>query len=65
MTGVKVNKILFFQDLSDRNLENRNISNLSMKQEGKTLNNQNFNGIKDEEVRSIFENINKKLYENN
>ena len=65
VTCVKVNKILFFQDLSDRNLENRNISNLSMKQEGKTLNNQNFNGIKDEEVRSIFENINKKLYENN
>ena len=65
VTGVKVTKILFFQDLSDRNLENRNISNLSMKQEGKTLNNQNFNGIKDEEVRSIFENINKKLYENN
>lgn len=65
VTGVKVNKILFFQDLSDSNLENRNISNLSMKQEGKTLNNQNFNGIKDEEVRSIFENINKKLYENN
>ena len=65
LTGGKVNKILFFQDLSDRNLENRNISNLSMKQEGKTLNNQNFNGIKDEEVRSIFENINKKLYENN
>ena len=65
VTGVKVNKILFFQDLSDRNLENRNISNLSMKQEGKNLNNQNINGIKDEEVRSIFENINKKLYENN
>ncbi len=65
VTGLKVNKILFFQDLSDRNLENRNISNLSMKQEGKTLNNQNFNGIKDEEVRSIFENINKNLYENN
>ena len=65
VTGVKVNKILFFQDLSDRNLENRNISNFSMKQEGKTLNNQNFNGIKDEELRYIFENINKKLYENN
>ena len=65
VTGVKVNKILFFQDLYDKNLENSNISNLSMKQEGKTLNNQNFNGIKDEEVRSIFENINKKLYENN
>ena len=65
VTGVKVNKILFFQDLSERNLENSKISNLSTKQEGKTLNNQNFNGIKDEEVRSIFENINKKLYENN
>ena len=63
--GVKVNKILFFQDLSDKNLENSNISNLSMKAEGKTLNNQKFNDIKDEEVRSIFENINKKLYENN
>ena len=34
-----------------------------MKAEGKTLNNQKFNDIKDEEVRSIFENINKKLYE--
>ena len=65
VTGVKVNKILFFQDLSDKNLENSNISNLSMKAEGKTLNNQKFNDIKDEEVRSIFENINKKLYENN
>ena len=65
VTGVKVNKILFFQDLSDRNSENSNISKLSMKEEGKTLNNQNLNGIKDEEVRSIFENINKKLYENN
>ncbi len=63
--GVKVNKILFFQDLSDKNLENSNISNLSMKVEGKTLNNQKLNDIKDEEVRSIFENINKKLYENN
>ena len=41
------------------------ISNSSMKAEGKTLNNQKFNDIKDEEVRSIFENINKKLYENN
>ena len=65
VTGVKVNKILFFQDLSDKNLGNSDISNSSMKAEGKTLNNQKFNDIKDEEVRSIFENINKKLYENN
>ena len=65
VTGVKVNKILFFQDLSDKNLEKSKISNLSMKAEGKTLNNQKLNDIKDEEVRSIFENINKKLYENN
>ncbi len=65
VTGVRVNKILFFQDLSHKNLKNSNISNLSMKAEGKTLNNQKFNDIKDEEVRSIFENINKKLYENN
>ena len=27
VTGVKVNKILFFQDLSDKNLGNSNISN--------------------------------------
>ena len=65
VTGVKVKKILFFQDLSDKNLENSNISKLSIKAEGKTLNNQKLNDIKDEEVRSIFENINKKLYENN
>ena len=65
VTGTRVNKIVFFQDLSDKNLENSNISNLSMKAEGKTLNNQKFNDIKDEEVRSIFENINKKLYEKN
>ena len=65
VTGAKVNKILFFQDLSDKNLGNSNISNSSMKAEGKTLNNQKFNDIKDEEVRSIFENINKKLYEKN
>ena len=31
VTGVKVNKILFFQDLSDKNLVNSNISNLSVK----------------------------------
>ena len=30
VTGVRVNKILFFQDLSYKNLENSNISNLSM-----------------------------------
>ena len=65
VTGVKVNKILFFQDLSNKNLENSNISKLSIKAEGKTLNYQKLNDIKDEEVRSIFENINKKLYENN
>ena len=38
---------------------------LSNKASGKTLNNQKFNDIKDQEVRSIFENINKKIYENN
>ncbi len=42
-----------------------NNTNLSKKASGKTLNNQKFNDIKDQEVRSIFENINKKLYENN
>ena len=65
VTGARVNKIVFFQDLSHSNSKFDNNTNLSNKASGKTLNNQNFNDIKDQEVRSIFENINKKLYENN
>ncbi len=65
VTGARVNKIVFFQDLSHSNSKFDNNTNLSNKASGKTLNNQKFNDIKDLEVRSIFENINKKLYENN
>ena len=65
VTGTRVNKIVFFQDLSHSNSKFDNNANLSNKASGKTLNNQKFNDIKDQEVRSIFENINKKLYENN
>ena len=65
VTGTKVNKIIFFQDLSNNNTNIENNTNLSFKASGKSLNNQKFNDIKDQEVRSIFENINKKIYENN
>ena len=65
VTGTKVNKIIFFQDLSTNNSNIENNTNLSLKASGKSLNNQKFNDIKDQEVRSIFENINKKIYENN
>ena len=65
VTGTRVNKIVFFQDLSLSNSKFDNNTNLSNRASGKPLNNQKFNDIKDQEVRSIFENINKKLYENN
>ena len=53
------------RDSSHSNSKFDNNTNLSKKASGKTLNNQKFNDIKDQEVRSIFENINKKIYENN
>ena len=65
VTGTRVNKIVFFQDLSYSNSKFDNNTNLSRKASGKPLNNQKFNDINDQEVRSIFENINKKIYENN
>ena len=61
--GIKVNKILFFQDvLSKESLVNSVIKKNNSKKL-KDVNNQQLNDIKDEEVRSIFENINKKINE--
>ena len=61
--GIKVNKILFFQDvLSKESLVNSVIKKSSSKKL-KDVNNQQLNDIKDEEVRSIFKNISKKINE--
>jgi hypothetical protein len=61
--GLKVNKILFFQDL----LTEDRLSNLKIKKNTsvklKDVNNQKLNDIKDEEVRAIFKNISKKINE--
>ena len=63
--GLKVNKIIFFQD----NFSNENYidkSNRDNKTSSvKTINNENFNDIKDLEVKSIFENIISKINEKN
>ena len=61
--GIKVNKILFFQDvLSKESLVNSVIKKSSSKKL-KDVNNQQLNDIKDEEVRSIFKNISIKINE--
>ncbi|MDC3122786.1 hypothetical protein OA525_00980 [Alphaproteobacteria bacterium] len=61
--GIKVNKILFFQDvLSKKSLVNSVIKKNSSKKL-KDVNNQQLNDIKDEEVRSIFKNISNKINE--
>ena len=63
--GLKVNKIIFFQDnFSNENYiakSSRDNNNSSVK----TINNENFNDIKDLEVKSIFENIISKINEKN
>ena len=63
--GLKVNKIIFFQD----NFNNENYIAKSINDNNnssvKTINNQNFNDIKDLEVKSIFENIISKINEKN
>ena len=63
--GLKVNKIIFFQDnfykenyIAKSSRDNNNSS-------VKTINNENFNDIKDLEVKSIFENIISKINEKN
>jgi len=63
--GLKVNKIIFFQDnFSNENYiakSSRDNNNSSVK----TINNESFNDIKDLEVKSIFENIISKINEKN
>jgi len=63
--GLKVNKIIFFQD----NFSNENYIAKSSRDNKtssvKTINNENFNDIKDLEVKSIFENIVSKINEKN
>ena len=61
--GAKVNKILFFQDLltEEGGINSETKKNTSLKL--KDVNNQKLNDIKDEEVRAIFKNITKKIYE--
>jgi len=63
--GLKVNKIIFFQD----NFSNENYIAKSSRDNNtssvKTINNENFNDIKDLEVKSIFENIISKINEKN
>ncbi len=65
IVGLKVNKIIFFQDnFSNENYiakSSRDNNNSSVK----TINNENFNDIKDLEVKSIFENIISKINEKN
>ena len=61
--GIKVNKILFFQDvLSKESLVNSVIKKNNSKKL-KDVNNQQLNDIKDEEVRSIFKNISRNINE--
>ena len=61
--GIKVNKILFFQDFFSR----EDLSNTTIKKNSssklKDVNYQKLNDIKDKEVRSIFKNISKKINE--
>ena len=61
--GIKVNKILFFQDvLSKESLVNSVIKKNNSKKL-KDVNNQQLNDIKDEEVRAIFKDIFSKTHE--
>ena len=65
VTGVKVKKILFFQDLStsSKYVQKQKVKTFSASV--KSVNYQNFNDIKDQEVKKIFENINTKINEDN
>ena len=65
VTGVKVKKILFIQDLStsSKYVQKPKVKTLSASV--KSVNYQNFNDIKDQEVKKIFENINTKINEDN
>ena len=61
LIGQKVNKILFFHDLIENFNENIFSDKTDKKSVLKDVNYQNFNDIKDEQVREIFINIKKKI----
>ena len=65
VTGVKVKKILFFQDLSTSSKYVQKPKLKTLSASVKSVNYQNFNDIKDQEVKKIFENINTKINEDN
>ena len=65
LIGQKLNKITFFHDILDSDSENFNTDMSIMEKRLKRVSNKNFNGIKDKEVKSIFENILNKINENN
>ena len=61
LLGQKVNKILFFHDLIENFNKNIFSDKTDKKSALKDVNYQNFNDIKDEQVREIFINIRKKI----
>ena len=61
LIGQKVNKILFFHDLIENFNKNIFSDKTDKKSALKDVNYQNFNDIKDEQVREIFINIRKKI----
>jgi len=63
--GLKVNKIIFFQDNFNKENYIAKSSRDNNTSSVKTINNENFNDIKDLEVKSIFENIISKINEKN
>ena len=65
LVGQKLNKITFFHDILDSNSEKLNTKIPITEKRLKRISNKNFNGIKDKEVKSIFENILIKINENN
>ena len=65
VTGVKIKKILFFQDLSTSSKYVQKPKLKTLSASVKNVNYQNFNDIKDQEVKKIFENINTKINEDN
>ena len=65
LVGQKVNKILFFHDLIGNFNEDDFSDKTDKELQLKDVNYQNFNDIKDQEVKKIFENINTKINEDN
>tara|TARA_Y100000996_G_scaffold414914_1_gene407357 strand:+ start:2676 stop:3128 length:453 start_codon:yes stop_codon:yes gene_type:complete len=63
--GIKVNKVLFFQDFLSDKIETETVKRKRSLKKLKGVNNQKLNDIKDKEVKAIFENIIHKINENN